>query len=175
MVGCWKGLILCCLLAVAAPCRAADEIIDRVLAVVAGDLIMLSDLRAARAFGLVEAKNASDSDQTILARLIDRALILNEVDRYAPPEPSADAVKQAEDAVRARFPSSAAFQSALASVGLSESQLRSTLRQNLRIRAYLDQRFVAESPERSQAIIDGWIAGLRSRAEILDLSGSARE
>ncbi len=34
------------------PARAADEVIDRVLAVVSGEIITLSDVRAARALGV---------------------------------------------------------------------------------------------------------------------------
>jgi hypothetical protein len=148
----------------------ADEIIDRVLAVVAGDLIMLSDVRAAREFGLVDAAAAPDPDRAILSRLIDRALILDEVERYAPPEPPADAVDRALDAARARFPSADAYRAALSRASLDERQLRGALRQNLRIRAYLDQRFVTETAEHIETIIEGWVAGLRRRAEIIDLS-----
>lgn len=151
----------------------SDEIIDRVLAVVGGDVIMLSDVRAARTLGLTNAGDGADPDRAVLAQLIDRALILNEVERYAPPEPATEAIDRVMQAVRARFPSEAAFRSVLASLGLNETQLRGTLRQDLRIRAYLDQRFVAETPDRSRAVIDGWISGLRSRTEILNLYDTA--
>ena len=147
----------------------ADEVIDRVLAVVAGDLIMQSDLRAARELGLVAPGNGADPDRAILSQLVDRALILDEVERYAPPEPSPDAIERAFRAVRARFASDDAFAAALARVGFDDKQLRAILRQNLRIRAYLDQRFASETPERGEAIIADWVAGLRSRATIVDL------
>lgn len=158
-----------CLCALLVARVSGDEVIDRVLAVVAGDLIMLSDVRAARDLGLVDPGAAPDPDRAVLLQLIDRALILNEVDRYAPPEPNADSVDRAIDTVRGRFASRQAFEAALSRVGLDEGQVRAVLRQNLRIRAYLDQRFVAETPERSRAIIDSWVAGLRGRAEIVDL------
>jgi hypothetical protein len=147
----------------------ADEVIDRVLAVVAGDLIMQSDVRAARELGLVNAGDASDPDRAVLSQLIDRALILDEVERYAPPEPAPDAIEGAFRAVRARFGSDAALSSAFARVGFDEKQLRAILRQNLRIQAYLDQRFGGETPERGEAIIAAWVSGLRIRATILDL------
>jgi hypothetical protein len=147
----------------------ADEVIDRVLAFVAGDLIMQSDVRAARELGLVNAGDAADPDRAVLSQLIDRALILDEVERYAPPEPASDAIERAFRAVRARFGSDEAFSSAFARVGFDEKQLRAILRQNLRIRAYLDQRFAGETPERGEAIIAAWVAGLRSRATILEL------
>ncbi len=87
----------------------ADEVIDRVLAVVAGDLIMQSDVRAARELGLVNAGDAADPDRAVLSQLIDRALILDEVERYAPPEPAPDAIDRAFRAVRARFASDDGF------------------------------------------------------------------
>ena len=77
--------------------------------------------------------------------------------------------------VRARFPTGGGFEAALARSGVGEAQIRETIRQTLRIRAYLDQRFTlpgasptAEQPVRQQ-LIDEWIAGLRRRAVIVDL------
>ena len=147
----------------------ADEVIDRVFAVVAGDLIMQSDVRAARELGLVTPGNAADPDGAVLAQLIDRALILDEVERYAPPEPSAEALDRAFADVQARFSSAEAFAAALNRAGFDERQLRGILRQNLRIKTYLDQRFSGETPERGEAIVAAWVAGLRSRAAIVDL------
>jgi hypothetical protein len=125
---------------------AADEIIDRVLAVAAGDLITESDVAAARELGLIPVDGASDPAREILSRLIDRSLMLAEVDRYAPPEPSVDAVDGEVETVRSRFATAQAFDSALARVGMDEKYLRGVLRQDLRIRAYLDQRFTIPSP-----------------------------
>jgi len=168
------GGVLLTLFVMAAAVRVAraDEVIDRVLAVVAGDLIMLSDVRAARELGLVTTADSGDQDRAVLSQLIDRALILDEVERYAPPEPSPDAIDRAFRAVRGRFPSDDAFAAILVRVGFDETQLRSVLRQNLRIRAYLDQRFGGETPERGEAIIAAWVAGLRSRATVVDLYAS---
>lgn len=146
-----------------------SELIDRVLAVAAGDVIMLSDVRAAQDFALVETAPGADPVRSVLSRLIERALILDEVDRYAPPEPSSDAIDRALDAVRARFPLPDVFASALARSGLDESRLRAILRQNLRLEAYLGQRFSADSPERRQSMINDWVSGLRRRADIVDL------
>jgi hypothetical protein len=167
------GPVLLALLLAAASLQSAraDEVIDRVLAVVAGDLIMQSDLRAARELGLVATTDATDPDRAVLSQLIDRALILDEVERYAPPEPAPDAIDRAYRAVRARFASDEVFSIALGRVGFDEKQLRAILRQNLRIRAYLDQRFGGETPERGEAIVAAWVAGLRSRAPIIDLYG----
>jgi hypothetical protein len=126
-----------------------DEVIDRVLAVVGGEMITLTDVTAARDLGLVPAPATGDPVRAVLARLIDRELILAEVDRYAPPEPAADALDRAARAVRARFPTDAAFQRALQRSGIDEPHLRETLREDLRIQAYLDQRFAVPAPSDS--------------------------
>jgi hypothetical protein len=121
------------------------EVLDRVLAVVSGDLILLSDVRAARTFGFVTVEGA-DPDGQALARLIDRALILAEVERFAPPEPEAAAVDMGVAAVRQRFASQDAFAAALAQAGIEERHLREYVRQDLRMNAYLDQRFTSVAP-----------------------------
>ena len=147
---------------------AGAETIDRVLAVVAGQLITLTDVTAAIDLGLQPPDAAADPVRAVLSKLIDRELVLAEVDRYAPSEPTADAVGREVQRVRRRFPSPAAFDAALARSGIDEKHLRETLRQDLRMRAYLDQRFTAAS-DRRQALLDDWLAGLRRRGEVIDL------
>jgi hypothetical protein len=156
---------------------AADpsaEILDRVLAVVSGRLIMLSDVTAARDLMLVPADpRAADPVRDVLTKLIDRELVLVEVDRYAPPEPAADAVDREVQRVRARFASQPDLDAALARSGLAMQDLRETLRRDLRMRAYLDRRF-AGAGDRREALVDEWMAGLRRRADVMDLYLPAR-
>jgi hypothetical protein len=162
-------LLVCCVMAAT---MRADEVIDRVVAVVAGDIILLSDVRAARELGLVERGEEADPDRDTLTRLIDRALMLAEVDRYAPPTPSDQAVAEALAAVRARSTSPEAFSQTLSRVGLEEMHLREIVRENLRIQSYLDQRFPADTAVRRGELVAEWLAGLRRRAEIVDLYGT---
>ena len=147
----------------------AAETIDRVLAVVAGQIITLSDVTAARELGLQSAAPNPDPIRGMLSTLIDRALVLSEADRYAPPEPPAEAIEREVDAIRARFPTGEAFDAALARAGLDDRHLREMIRQDLRIRDYEEQRFAAADPARRQALIDDWVAGLRRRADVIDL------
>jgi hypothetical protein len=149
---------------------ARAETIDRVLAVAGGEVIMLSDVQAALAFGLVSDDGAADQIGAALPKLISRALVLVEANRYAPPEPSDADVDKELAGVRARFASPAAFTAALDRYGLSESQLRTTLRDNLRIRTYIAQRFSsAEDETRRLMLIDEWVAGLRQRSDVINL------
>src|SRR4051812_17830066 len=144
------------------------ETIDRVLAVAAGQVITLSDVTAAIDFGLQTPGDAVDPVRAVLTKLIDRELVLAEVDRYAPPEPTAEAVDREIARVRQRFPAGAAFDAALARSGIDEQHLRETLRQDLRMRAYLDQRFSANG-ERRATLIAEWMTGLRRRGDVIDL------
>ena len=149
---------------------ASAETIDRVLAVVAGQIITLSDVTAARDLGLQTAANAAaDPVRAVLSKLIDRELVLSEVDRYAPPEPPGDAIDREIDAIRARFPSPDAFAHTLVRSGLDDKRLREIVRQDLRIRGYELQRFASADAVRRQTLIDEWVAGLRRRADITDL------
>jgi hypothetical protein len=145
---------------------ARAEVIDRVMAVVGDHLILLSDVRTAQALGLVPV-NAGEGTDDIVARLIDRELILEEVNRYAPPEPESSAVDAELAAARGRFASASAFAATLTRIGVDERELREMLRQNLRVRAYITQRFGAETPEQAQIAIGEWVAGLRRRTDIV--------
>ena len=87
--------------ATAAPARA--EVIDRILAVVDTQIVTLSDARAALKFRLVPEDVSVDPIAAVLQRLIDRRLMLAEVDRYAPPEPAPAAVDAAMAVIERRF------------------------------------------------------------------------
>lgn len=120
---------------------AAAQMLDRVLAVVDGQILTLSDVRAALKFGIVPADAAEDPIQPALRRLIDRRLMLAEIERYAPPEPLPNAVDAAIAAVQARFKDPSEFEAALSQSGMSLEELRRHRRDSLRIEAYLQQRF----------------------------------
>ncbi|MBS1818774.1 MAG: hypothetical protein JSU08_12650 [Acidobacteria bacterium] len=150
------------------PAAAQPELIDRVLAVAAGEVITLSDVRAARELGRVDVGQAADPVRAVLSQLIDRALVLAEVNRFAPPEPSASTIDDAFDLVVVRFQSAQAFDTTLARLGIDRAFVRELLREDLRIRAYLDQRFTAATVDEQRAMVDAWIAGLRQRADVVD-------
>ena len=160
------ALVVCAVVAGAAVVRA--ETIDRVLAVVANQLITQSDVTAAIELGLQSADAAADPVRIVLSKLIDRELVLAEVDRYAPAEPTAEAVDREVLRVRERFHSQAELDAALARSGIDAKHLRETLRQDLRLRAYLDQRFSTAAGRRA-SLIDEWMTGLRRRGGVVDL------
>jgi hypothetical protein len=66
---------------------------------------------------------------------------MTEIDRYAPPEPPAEKIDAALAAMQAKFRSAEELQAALAETGLTTDQLRRHARDELRIRAYEQERF----------------------------------
>jgi hypothetical protein len=123
----------------------ARDIIDRVFAVVDGALITQSDVNAAIRLGLVRAATTADPVAGVLDALIERRLILAEVDRYAPPDPIESEVDRAFEAVRARV-GAGAFDDVLLQTGGNPEQVRRFVRDDLRMDAYLQQRFGTIQP-----------------------------
>ena len=125
--------------------------------------------------------------------VIDRTLMLNEIRRVAPPEPAPAAVEARIARMRGKFGSPEALAQALSASGLDESAMRAYAADDLRLAAYLDDRFSSgaqpgdeevrqvgsEHPEltaaeararlvgeRRQALVTAWVAELRRRADI---------
>jgi hypothetical protein len=132
------------LLAAATPAAAQPgELLERTLAIVNGQVVTLSDVEAVRALGLIERGTGPDALGADVSRLVDRHLVLREVQRYTPPEPSEAEIVARIAAIRAAFPLPDALARVLDRYGFSETRLRAWVRDDLRIAAYLGQRFAA--------------------------------
>lgn len=154
-------VILLAMLATAQP-----EILDRTLALVGGQAITLSDVRAAIELGLIEGGTSNVAEMT--ARLVDRELILREVQRYAPPAPPDSAIDARLGEITKRFASPAALMKVLETHGFSEDRLRAWVRDDLRSEGYLAQRFAsAGTPERRQELVVDWLSDLRRRTDVV--------
>jgi hypothetical protein len=127
---------------------ARAQIIDRILAVVNGALILQSDVMMAVRLGLAPAPAASDPIAAPLDALIERRLVLEEVDRYAPPDPTDADIDRRLAEVRGR--AGAGFDAILRETGISSDQLRRQVRDDLRMEAYLLQRFGAMQPSEEE-------------------------
>lgn len=145
---------------------SATDVIDRVMAVVNQQPILMSDVNAAMLFQLVPRSEAGDPIASTLDRLIERALILEEVERYQPPEPAPEEIQKRIDAIERRLGSSDALQKALASVGMTEAQLRSHIRDDLRSATYINQRFGESDPAARETLVAEWVGSLRRRADV---------
>jgi hypothetical protein len=161
------------------------EIIDRVLAILPGQIITQSDVRAALDLGLVEVPDSDDRMVAGVSAVIDRMLMLNEVRRVVPPEPSGAAIEARVARIRQRFDSPASLVGVLAASGIDETMLGVYAADDLRLASYLDERFSAASQptdeevrqagegsrerltdERRRSLILAWVSELRRRADI---------
>ena len=126
-------------LTLSSPARA--DVIDRILATVGGALILQSDAVAAARLGFVELPAQGDRLQFTLDRLIERRLMLIEVDRYAPPEPPRPLLDERMQQLDQRIGSGERLDAILRETGFTVEQLRLYVRDDLRIEAYVQQRF----------------------------------
>lgn len=118
---------------------AHAQVIDRVLATVDGQLITLSDVRVTTTLGLTPA-DAVGGDAA-LERWIERLLVLQEVDRFAPPEPAEAAVEARVSAVLAPLGSPDVVTATLTRLGIDRAWVERWARDDLRMQAYTEQRF----------------------------------
>ena len=137
-----RGTLFIVLLALAP--AAGQELIERTLALVGGQPITLNDARAAMTLGLITVPTSGDRVAAAAAELVDRELVLREVQRYAPPAPAPAAIEARLAEIRARFPAGALAR-VLESHGFTEDRLRAWVRDDLRAQAYLAQRFASAS------------------------------
>ena len=119
-----------------------ETLIERTLAIVGGAVVTQSDVSLALALGLVEGPAAA-TPESALAALIDRWLMLNEVARFAPAEPAAAAVESRLAVLRARAGDAETITRRLSEAGRAASYLTAWVRDDLRIAAYLEQRFAS--------------------------------
>ncbi len=117
------------------------DLLDRILAVVEGQVIMLSDVRAFLELRLIERPDASDPTALVLTALVERQLILDEVARYVVDEPSTAELDARLALVVVRIGGPDAFEQVLQVVGFTADDLRQVLREDLRIERYLARRF----------------------------------
>ena len=174
---------------------APTQTIDRLVAVVGGEPIFLSDVREVVRLRLLDPsgpmapladEGGASEDDRALARLINRRLVLVEVNRYSQALPAAADVQKIVDAWKARFASVPTH---------DEAFVRAFLGDTLRIDRYVDQRFTAAAyptreeareyykgaepfekvedavrkqlaDERRLALVRDWLRSLRERAQV---------
>jgi hypothetical protein len=142
-----------------------ELLVERTVAIVGGAAITLSDVRTTLALGLIEP-NSADAEREAIGLLVDRALILQEVSRFAPAEPPSTAVDAQLAAVTTRAGSPEALDAILARGGFSAGRLAAWVRDDLRIAAYLDQRFATAGTPGEAEVAD------YARAHAADLAAA---
>lgn len=117
--------------------------VDRVVALVDEQPILLSDLERVIGLGLV-VRQADESDDSLRRRTLDRLIELtlrqNELGRFGFQQVPVEEVDLQFDAVRASFESEAAFLAELGRLGLDEQGVRQLLARQLATLAFVEER-----------------------------------
>jgi hypothetical protein len=139
----------------------AQQQLDRVVARIATSALTQTDVDAALAFGVVD-RQAGDP----VKQMIERRLIIVEINRFPPPEPGEMAINE----LVAKMKATAGAQTAavMKRTGVDEKRLAEFARETLRIQAYLAQRF-GNGPRAEQQRAQ-WLDGLRARADVTEFT-----
>jgi hypothetical protein len=139
-----RALPLLLLLTVAPIAQARGEIIDRIAAVVDGQVITLTELEQIVELGLLTRLPEEDDEayrRRILDRMITQVLRYRDVERFGAADVPADTIEAMLRRIIARYPSEAAFLEALARVELTLDQVRALLKRYQQVQRYIDERF----------------------------------
>ena len=118
----------------------AQEVVDRIVARVENDIILLSDLQAlARYQELLDGK--SESAAQLLDRLIDQWIVRTEADVAHFPPPSEAEIERGLDRLKKSFPSPEEFEERKIKDRLSDADIRRMTISQLYLSNYLDSRF----------------------------------
>jgi hypothetical protein len=122
-------------------CRiSAQEVVDRIVARVETDIILLSDVRQLNRYQVfLDGKAQSDAD--ILNRLIDQWIVRNEAGVARFPQPSDEDVNRSIERLKRSFSSPEEFQERQKNSGITDDEIRRFVGAQLYLSNYLDSRF----------------------------------
>jgi hypothetical protein len=129
----------------ASPATGAEGpawLVDRIVAVVDDQPILLSDLERVLALGMVRP-GQGESEQALrrraLDQLIEQRLRFHEVDRYGFQQIPGEALEGQLSALRERFGGEEGLRRRLLELGMSEESLLDLLRRQLQVLVYVDE------------------------------------
>jgi hypothetical protein len=118
----------------------AQEILDRIVARVENEIILLSDVQALNHYQqLVDGK--PETPGQILDRLIDQWIVRTEADVAHFPHPSEADLERGVSRLRESFASAEEFESRKKQSGLDDAEIRRIVGSQLYLSNYLDSRF----------------------------------
>lgn len=123
-----------------APGLRAQQVVDRIVARVEGEILTLSEMRELGCFQQLMGSPSAGKDE-LLRQLIEQWIVHTEAtaSRFARPAP--DEVQRQLAAIEKDAGSPEAFRARLRGLGLSEAALRRLLERQLYLARYLDYKF----------------------------------
>ena len=118
----------------------AQEVVDRIVAKVESDIILMSEVQQLARYQIfLDGKALSDSE--ILNKLLDQWIVRNEAQVARFPQPSEDEVNRSIERLKRSFSSPEEYEARKAQSGMSDEQIRGFVRAQLYLSNYLDSRF----------------------------------
>ena len=120
--------------------QQAGRVVDRIVARIEGDIILLSQVRELGAFQqLVEGQ--AESDDRLLSELIEQWIVQTEATESRFPQPAQSEVDRELARLVAQFPSPEAYATKLRDLGISATEVRQLLMRQIYIARYIDYKF----------------------------------
>ena len=142
----------------------AQEVMDRIVARVETEIILLSDVRQLSRYQVfLDGKAQSDAD--ILNRLIDQWIVRNEATVARFPKPSDDDVNRSIERLKRSFASPEEFQVRQKNSGITDEKIRQFVGAQLYLSNYLDSRFRPAIQVDEKAIEEFYKSRVVPRAE----------
>lgn len=158
----WCSAIL--LATVAASLLPAQEVVDRIVARVENDIILLSDVHELQRYQqLVDDK--SESDSAVLDRLIDQWIVRSEADLSQFPQPKDSEIAAGVTRVEKSFASPEEYEARKKQSGLTDAEVRKMVASQLYLSNYLDSRFRPSAQTDEKAIEDFYQNAVVPRAK----------
>jgi hypothetical protein len=163
-----RGFILaiCSLLLVltTATRMVGQEVVDRIVARVENDIILLSDVRELQEYqGLVNGK--SESESAIVDRLIDQWIVRSEAQLSRFPEPKSEEIDREVARVVKSFASPEEYEARKKQSGLNDAEVRKIVTARLYLDNYLDSRFRPSAQIDEKAVVDFYQNAVVPRAK----------
>jgi parvulin-like peptidyl-prolyl isomerase len=118
----------------------SDRVVDRIVARIEDDIILLSQVRELGAFqNLVEGH--AEGDDRLLAELIEQWMVQTEATASYFPQPAQSEVDREMTRLQSQFASPEAYAARLRELGLTDSEARELLTRQIYIERYLDYKF----------------------------------
>ena len=129
----------------ARPAARAQQVIDRIVARIEDDIILLSEVRElGRYQQLVDGH--STSDDKLLGQLIDQWVVDREATAAHFVRPVEGDVRGELDQLEKQFKSAEAYRARLRELGLTEAAVRRLIERQLYLSRYLDYKFRPAAP-----------------------------
>ena len=141
-----------------------QEVVDRIVARVENDIILLSDVRELEEYQeLVNGK--SESKSAIVDRLIDQWIVRSEAQLSHFPEPKGEEIDREFSRVVKSLASPEEYEARKKQSGLKDAEVRKIVTAQLYLNSYLDSRFRPSAQIDEKAIEDFYQSAVIPRAK----------